>query len=268
LSLLPLLLLILFPVAVYCVVLAYLNRRLQPTPVPGAWDFLALLFAASGLLLFAGPEVINAYFRKSIEDTAFAEGGPSPRSVEHLRTLWWAVWAAYYAAVLTGAAALVWLRADKLVVYNIAPADFERALEQALARLKIGVARTENRLFLGSNGPPVAEPIAEPQLTAVSVAPLTPAAESAAVPARSAAGEAVLDIDPFVSLWNVTLAWRNHSGALRREVEAELARELREVRTYDNPVGSWFLGVAGFLFALIFMVLMAVLLAPLLQPQR
>jgi hypothetical protein len=267
LTFLHLLLLCLFPVAIYCVLLALLNRRLQPALVPGAWDFLGLLFAASGLLLFAGPRVINALFEQSIRNTTFEEGGPSPASVDHLVTLWWGAWITYYVFVLVGAAVLVWLRAGKAVVYNVGAADFDRALEGALARLRLSVTRSGSRLLLGFPGSPVpqAEPAPEPQLTAVSATPLNAVPELPAAPPRASTGAAILDVEPFGALWNVTLHWRSHSGTVRREVEDELARELREVRTYDNPVGSWLLGVAGFLFALIFMILMAVILSPFLQ---
>jgi hypothetical protein len=261
------LLLCLSPVAAYCVLLAFLNRRLQPTLVPGAWDFLGLLFAASGLLLFAVPKILNTLFKQAIDNTIYEEGGPSPASVDHLRTLWWCAWSAYYVVVLGGAALLVWLRVGKTVIYNVGAADFERALEQALARLGLGVTRSGQQLFLSIAGAavPQTELVPNPQLTAVSTAPLGAAAEMASPPPRTSGGDAILDVEPFAALWSVTLHWRSHSGMVRREVEDELAKELREVRTYDNPVGSWFLGVAGFLFALIFMILMVLILRPFFQ---
>jgi hypothetical protein len=264
LTFLHLLLLFLFPLAVYCVVLAILNRRLQPTLVPGAWDFLGLLFAASGLLLFAVPRFINSFFRTRINETVFAEGGPSPGTVSEL-VLWsWLAWGSYYVLILGGAALLVWLRSNKTVIYNIGAADFDRALEQALARLRLGVTRSGRHLFLGVAGAPVPQAEPEPQLTAVSTAPLSAGPELASPPPASG-GDAILDVEPFAALWSVTLHWRSQNGTIRREVEYELAKELCEVRTYDNPVGSWFLGIAGFLFALIFMILMALILGPFLQ---
>jgi hypothetical protein len=267
LTFLYLLLLCLSPVAAYCVLLAYLNRRLQPTLVPGAWDFLGLLFAASGLLLFAGPRILNTLFKQAIDNTIYEEGGPSPASVDQLRTFWWCAWSAYYVLVLGGAAFLVWLRAGKTVIYNVGAADFERALEQALARLGLGVTRSGRHLFLAVAGAPVTqtESVPEPQLTAVSTAPLGAAPEMASPLPRASGGDALLDVEPFAALWTVTLHWRSQNGTVRQEVEDELVKELREVRTYDNTVGSWFLGIAGFLFALIFMILMVLILGPFLQ---
>jgi len=259
---LALLLLFLFPVAVYCVVLAMLNRRPQPTMVHGGWDFLGLLFAASGLLLFAGPAVINAFFQKNISDTAFEEKGPSPETVHQLVWWWRVAWAGYYVLVVGGAAFLVWWRRRKTVIYNIAPGDFDRALEQALGRLRLEATRSGNRVFLGFGGAPVPEPY----LAAVSATPLNVAAEPPAP--RTTPSEAVVDVEPFAAMWNVTLHWRSHSGEVRREVEEELARALKDVRNYDNPVATWFLGVAGFLFAMIFMVVLVLLLGLFIPPRR
>jgi hypothetical protein len=261
-SFLTLLLIFLFPVAVYCVVLAMLNRRPQPTMVRGALDFFGLLFAASGLLLYAGPEIIKRFFLRSINDSPFGERGPSGEVVGHLWWWYWFAWGAYYTLVLGGAAFLLWWRRSKTVVYNIAPADFDRAIDLALGRLRLEATRSGNRLFLGFGGTPVPEP----DLAAISATPLKAAVDPSAV--RMATGEAVVDIESFAALWNVTLHWRSHSGEVRREVEEELARALSDVRSYDNPVATWFLGVAGFLFALIFMVVLVLLLGLFIPPRR
>ncbi len=261
-----LLLLCLFPVALYCVVLAMLNRRLQPTLVPGAWDFLGLLFAASGLLLFATPRLLNEMFARALGNIILEEHDPARTASGNFLTLWWIAWTAYYGIVLGGSAVLIWLRSNRTIIYNIGPPDLERALALALGRLRLAVTRAANRLYIASGGAAAPEPVPEPQLTAVSANPLDAVPEQTALPARVATGEAVLDVEAFETMWNVTLHWRTQSGGLRQEVEDALARELREVRTYDNPVGSWFLGVAGFLFALIFMILMVLILGPFLQP--
>src|SRR5262249_50491098 len=154
-------------------------------------------------------------------NTIYEEGGPSPASVDYLRTLWWCAWSAYYVLVLSGAALLVWLRAGKTVVYNVGAADFERALEQALARLGLGVTRSGRHLFLGIPGAPEPqpEPGPEPQPTAVSAAPLSAAQAMADTPPRTSGGDALLDVEPFAALWSVTLHWRRQNGAVRQEVE-------------------------------------------------
>jgi hypothetical protein len=270
LTFLLLLLVILFPIAGYCVLLALLNRRVQPAMVLGTWDFLALLSAFAGLLLFGGPELIRLFFHKAEQAAIFSERGPSQAAADNLYFWRWVAYGTYFAIVVGGGALLVWLRRSRTVIYNVAPEDLARALDQAFAGLRLDVTRAGNRLYVGfGNGRvPQLEPVAEPYLAAVSAAPLSPVADAAAVSARAASGEAVVDVEPFAALSNVTLHWRSDSGTVRREVEEELARSLKDVRTYDNSAGTWFLGVAGFLFAMIFMVVLALILAPFIRPGR
>jgi hypothetical protein len=42
------------PLAVYLLVLAWINRGRRALMVSGPWDFAGILFAASGFLLFGG----------------------------------------------------------------------------------------------------------------------------------------------------------------------------------------------------------------------
>ncbi len=257
------LLLFLFPVAFYCLVLAVLNRRSHPTMVTGSWDFLGLLFAASGFLLFAAPALLRGFFERILRDMAFADEGPSPDAVGAVISLQTLTWILYYVLVIGGGLLLAWLRSGKTVVYNVAPEELERALERSLARLGLGVTRTGRRLLIGYVAQ--AEPV-EGLLSAVSAAPLNGPVN----PTRttSSLGEAVVDVEPFAALWNATLHWRSDTGALRRAVEMQLARELRERPSYDNPVGTWLLGVSGFLFALVFMIVMALVLGAFFPVRR
>jgi hypothetical protein len=169
--------------------------------------------------------------------------------------------------VLGGGGVLVWLRRHKTVVYNIAPADFDRAFEQALARLQLAATRRAGRTLIA----PVQRPEAVPDefLDAVTAAdPTHGAAAAQALRVVPPTGEAVVDVEVFPSLYNVTLHWRDAPPSLRQEFEAALSTELREVRTDDNPAGGWFLGVAGFLFAVIFLVMMVLLLGALFPGRR
>ena len=53
----PTLLAFLIPLAVYCWVLAAINRRGKPTMVGGTWDCAGMLLSAGGILLMVGPVV-------------------------------------------------------------------------------------------------------------------------------------------------------------------------------------------------------------------
>jgi hypothetical protein len=266
---LTLLLLFLFPVALYFLALAFLNRRPHPTMLPGSWDFLGLLFAASGFLLFVAPALLRGLFRQILQDMTFAEERPSADAVSAVISLQWLTWGLYYLLVVGGGLLLAWLRAAKSVVYNIAPEELEHALDRACARLGLVATRSGTRLHLAYGAAPAGKAEAMPEgiLGAVSAAPLNGPADAPPRPNLSG-GEAVVDVEPFPALWNATLHWRSDSGDLRRVVETELARELRDVPSYDNPVGAWMLGIAGFLFAVLFMIVMALILGAVLNPRR
>jgi hypothetical protein len=242
-------------------VLAAVNRRVQPALVNGAWDFLGLLFAVSGVLLFALPVLVFGIFRQMLDEQLFGDKGPSPEGAGHVQLQWRLAWGAWWALVLGGCALLVWLRRRKTVVYNVAPADFDRAFEQALARLQLTATRSAGRTVI------VPAPRPDDFLEAVTAAP-PPHAAAPALRVLPPSGAAVVDVEAFPSLYNVTLHWRDAAPALRQEIETALATELREVRTDDNPAGGWFLGVAGFLFAVIFLVMMVLILGLLFPPRR
>jgi hypothetical protein len=262
-----LLLLALFPIAIYCVVLAALNRRDQPSLANGSWDFLGMLFGASGVLLFALPRMLFEIFDKILKEQPFAEGGPSGEAASSVVLVQAVAWGIWWAMVVGGAVLLIWLRRSKTVVYNIAPTEFERAFEQALERLKLAGTRRGVRILIAPFRP--LEEVPEPDASAITAAPelliAKPVPTLRAVPPS---GEAVVEMEVFPLLYNVTLHWRDVTPELRQEIELELARELREVRTDDNPAGSWFLGVAGFLFALMFLVVMVLLFGVVLPPRR
>ena len=69
--LLLLLALFLFPIALYCTVLGMINRRAQPLMVSGAWDFVGVLLATSGFLLFVGPAMLSGTFRQGLRELPF-----------------------------------------------------------------------------------------------------------------------------------------------------------------------------------------------------
>ena len=52
----------LLPVAAYCLILATVNRRINPVMVSGTWDSIGLLFATAGILLVCGPSIIYINF--------------------------------------------------------------------------------------------------------------------------------------------------------------------------------------------------------------
>jgi hypothetical protein len=252
----------LFPVAVYCWVLALVNRRPGPVMVSGLWDFVGLCFAASGFLLIVGPALLTGLYNRALQELPQAH---QPRMI--MAVLWdlldyqWAVWLGYYAAVVLGALLLLWLRRRKTVIYNVHPAVLEAVLTQTLARLGLPWTRQGNRFSLGS-----------PRGAAAPGAALAEAVRSGPPPAPAVLPRevppAVLDVEPFGLMYNVTLHWRGRLGPLRQEVETELARELAEVRTENNLAASWLVGIAGCLFCLVFFVVVVLIFLTVLGPRR
>lgn len=251
---LPLLLAFLAPIALYCTALAVLNRRQHPVMVRGPWDFAALLFAASGLLLVIVPLLINRHFEGAFVDLALEQGAQSPDAFS-LVTLWWLVWGGYYVLVFLAAALLMWARRGKTVVYNVNPPDFEEALDRALDRMKLQAERRGDRVVIGRAAAPVREGAAlAAAVTADGPAP-------ARRPAESSPAETAFAVEPFPALWNVTLHWADPGAALRGPLETELRAALGEVNSDENPVGGWLMGVSGFLLALVFLTVMGLILS-------
>jgi hypothetical protein len=58
----------LFPLAVYCLILAGINRRDRPLVVRGVWDFAGVLAALSGILLWTGPVLLQHLMRERFDD--------------------------------------------------------------------------------------------------------------------------------------------------------------------------------------------------------
>jgi hypothetical protein len=54
----PVFLVCLFPLAVYALVLGYVNGRRRSVLVNGSWDFVGVLAALSGFVLVGGPTIL------------------------------------------------------------------------------------------------------------------------------------------------------------------------------------------------------------------
>jgi hypothetical protein len=263
----------LFPVAVYFLVLAVLNCRRHPTMIGGAWDFVGALFAVSGFLLVGGPWILtglNAQWRNSLMQ---GRAGALTAQSSEWWSFWIMIWTIYFLLVVVGVAVLLWRRRRVTVIYNAEPALIEEALARTLDRLGLEGALVGNRLFIGLHsateaGKPGPRPEAVP-----ARAPLTSFQPADAGGQDTGRGQpehptdgpgpathyldlrrtAVVELDPFPATHNMTLRWRageSDDPTLRRDVEAELAKVLREAESSPNPATAWFLTVSSCLFLL------------------
>jgi hypothetical protein len=259
-ALLLLLLIFLIPVALYCLILAVINRRERPVMVSGVWDFVGLLFGVSGFFLVTAPGILGTLYSKSLY--ALTVEGEAPTGAETLGELWlhwWGILLVYYGAVVGAAFALLWARRNKTVIYNVEPDAVDKALTHGIGRLGLVAMRSGDRLLLApaksaERTMPMEEHVQVRENNAL-------ASRSSATPLTGHGAE--LRIDAFLPMCNVTLHWLSGSELLRGQIETALARELEQVRTYDNPAGGWFLGVAGGLFALIVLILILLILLTL-----
>jgi hypothetical protein len=224
----------LLPLGVYLLVLAHINRQPRPVFVSGTWDFVGILFAASGFLLFGGPAVLSAVSENwrmfwLLGDTAAARA-----SLLGQWSFWLTLSVVYFVLVVGGSAVILLRQRPLTSIYNVEPDLVEGALEEVCQQLGLAPIRsgglfvfglTLEQLDVGPDAPggiqaPHALPYLAPQAEARPV-------ERPAGPGEELVGQsAVLEVEPFGLLRHVTLRWEPHDSPLRPVIEAELRRRL------------------------------------------
>src|SRR5437868_14072259 len=89
---------VLTPIAVYCWVLAAINRRDRPTLVSGIWDCVGLLVALSGILLVVGPVLLTRTFNAII--AAIPPDQEFEPEANRWMPIWWLAWGIYFSAAV------------------------------------------------------------------------------------------------------------------------------------------------------------------------
>lgn len=252
----------LFPLTIYLVLLGILNRRRGPVVVPGPWDFAGVLFAASGFLLVGGPSVLAGVgdrwriVRIAGQLREGQLGGEEWGS-------WILVWGIYFAVVLGGSALLLYKRRNVTSIYNIEPAVLELLLVRVLDGLGLSWMRSGNLYAIRPGS--VTTNVPEEAITndvrgRIVDVELVHAADVDA-PAPS------VELDAWAMMRHVNLIWRGAHPELRRQVEAELTRELDRVVSDENPAAGWFLSLAALSFCLMFGILLLLLAASIVMPR-
>jgi hypothetical protein len=241
-------LIFLFPLALYCLVLAYVNRSRRPVFVSGLWDAVGLLFALSGFLLWTIPTLLFELTDRLID--VLPAGADT--------VLWaqsWLIWLGYYLAVALGAALMLAVRRHKTAIYNVDTDVLDERLAVALAELGLDSIRRDGRLIIA---PAEAFSTAPPARVeeAISVAP-TRVQAPAAAPAKVLNGTpggpryAELAVDRFPAFCHATLHWDSYTPPVRRDIEHQLRRALEHAAALENPAAGWFLGFSGLIFGAI-----------------
>jgi len=236
-------LIFLFPLALYCLVLAHVNRGRRPILVPGRWDCVGLLFGLSGLLLATLPMLLTRLF-----DRIFL----MYPSID-VATATLTVWIGYYLLIVSAAALLLAARRHKSAIYNVDTELFGERLAGALTALGLDSVATSGRLVIGPAEAFTTQPALGQLNDAIAaglvsapprVAPLLKSFHAAPGGPRYAE----LTVDPFPMFCHVTLHWENYAPALRREIEDRLASSLDDAVAVDNAVAVWLLGFSGLVF--------------------
>jgi hypothetical protein len=234
----------LLPLAVYLLALGAVNRRRHPLVVPGIWDFIGVLFAASGFLLFGGPVVLTCLNERWRMAWLLGQS-PGSAGADGEVPVWALLAAVYFALVVGGAALMLRRRRHCTAIYNVEPEVVEEALAETCTHLGLSPVRSGNLLLFGiavgragALRPPLQEGIQAPHY-------LPPPSQEASRPdPRLAAGElagqaAILEVDAFAPMHHVTLRWDLADPALRHAVEAALARRLARTPAPESELGGW-----------------------------
>jgi hypothetical protein len=262
----------LFPLTLYCLSLALINRRPGPTLVPGTWDFVGVVFAASGFLLLGGPSILTGFNERWRLFWLLGRHHALRELSDQSWYFWLLLSLVYYFVVVVGIAWLLKRRRALTAVYNVEPEVLERTLARVLERLGYCWAKAGSRLFLRAAEPAMPFlPSSEPAPSEAVQTLLPPTGEDVETgkqlqPREMTAPEialfedaSVVELEPFPLMRHVTLNWEVEDSEARQQIETELSRALAEVRTPENPAGGWFLSlsISGFflMFGLLFILL-------------
>lgn len=210
------LLVFLFPVAVYLLLLAIINRGPHPLLVRGTWDSAGLLFALSGFLFFAGPAMLNGMYEQRRLAWALGHSPFIPGLGEDTWLFWFLIWGTYFGVVLIGTYLLFAARRQVTSIYNVALEPFAADLERVVMALGLECRQVGQRLHLQSG------------------------ADSA---------PAVVDVEAFPTLHHISLVWREDPCDIRERFEHELNHALAEAEAPDHLTWLWMLSTSICLFA-------------------
>jgi hypothetical protein len=232
----------LLPLSIYLTILGSINRRRHPVMVSGVTDFIGILFAASGFLLFGGPGILSSLNERW---RMFWLLGQRPgASAEGFFQFWVFLSVLYFLIVVTGAALVFRTQRHLTAIYNADPGLIQRCLVQVCEQMGLDPARSGSLFVFG------VEPAGVTSAVRDEGVQTSPAKKHFATASALLHQTAVLELVPFTRMHHVTLRWDPADSALRREVEAELAKVLRETPVGPSEMGVWLTMIGVTLFGL------------------
>ncbi len=261
------------PLALYLLILGGINRGRQTRMVSGVWDFIGVLFAASGFILFGGPMVLSGTSERWRQYWLFGKNSVGPHT-EGIMQVWLFFSVLYFGLVVGGAGYFLYRQRRLTSIYNVEPALIEHCLQQICLQLGIRPVRSGNLFLFGLAG--------EDPDGGVSLAPRSSAIEGIQPPHLLHATEiarpvvtheqhflgqtAVLEVETWKRMRHVTLRWDPTESLFRQEIEAQLRLRLAEIPPEESEVGSWLILAGIALLCVVFWGALALLVYNHLNP--
>jgi len=239
----------LVPLGLYLLLLGHLNRQSKPVLVSGPTDFIGILFAASGFLLFGGPAILT-----SLNESwrSFWLLGDFRRDGMLAQWYFWVFLSAlYFVVVVAGSSFVLWRRRQMTSIYNVEPAQVEASLDDVCKHYGLSPIRSGNVYVFGPGleAPPPApspEGIQAPHAVAGMAQRVARMDRPGNLADEFAGQTAVLELETFRALRHVTLRWDPSDSPLRTVIEQELERRLGDAGAPYHETSIW-LSMAGYL---------------------
>jgi hypothetical protein len=258
---------IFFPLGIYCLLIARLNRRPHAVLVAGSMDFAGLLLAVSGLLFFIGPGLLMGFNYNSRDLWLQIHFRSLRGSRDHWWFIWVFLWYFYFAFIICWSSFLLWTRRRVTSVYNVAPAMFVQTIGQVLDRLGLDWARANNQIYIGyrrflnpgsaSGGEAMLAAHAASHVGGAADWPAGPtelddSSPTADVPRLMRKYHILLELDPFPAMHHVAMTWPAETGPVRKEIETELSKSLALLPPPENRLGNLLTWIAAIIFVGLF----------------
>lgn len=223
------------PLAIYLMILGRINRGPRARIISGVWDFIGVLFAVSGILLFAGPAVLSGMSERWRLYWLYGRniGGPH---TEGMMQIWFLFSVFYFCLVVGGAAYLLSRQRNVTSIYNVETPLIETIIGQLCDQLQFKPIRSGS-LYLFGIGDPNLPP--RETLPEANQSPDTPHTTPNSAPTLLTGDSVMLEVDAWSMMRHVTLRWDPGQSLIRKEIESHLAKRLAEIPMEESDLGSW-----------------------------
>lgn len=253
----------LVPLGLYLLLLGWINRQPRSVLVSGTWDFIGILFAASGFVFVGGPAILTSLNERWRTFWLLGETGNVVEGLDGARQVYLVLASLYFLLIVAVSGFVFARRRGMTSIYNVEPAAAEEALIQSCEQLGLEPIRSGNVLVFGLVlDPPPSHPVG---IQAPHALPKSQAAtrEDPPIADELVGQNAVLEVETFPAMKHVTLRWDPHDSSVRSALESELDRRLGRVGSPYHDTGAWLSllgsGLLGMSMLIAFVILLRTL---------